>query len=170
MQNLITICTLLFFVTACSKKAEPIVLIKGEPLKISEIRGYFHDIEKDKDGIPLNIKEEFSHLNKPETEVEYLMIKDDVKKMMALLTVKNLKDYNLVHLAHEKANACKKLAFFNRRDGSWAKFRKKEEELKSNNDFWKLYKLELYLDGKFYFNSKRSRSAPSNNWEDSCNE
>jgi len=170
IQNLITILTLLCLFTACSKKSKPIVLIEGEPQEISEIRGYFHEMEKDEDGIPLSIKDDFDHLDKSATEAEYLIIKDNVKKMMALLHVKTVKDYDLVHLNHEKENACKKLAFFNRRDGSWMKLMKEKQDLKDNNDYWRLYKLELFLDGKFYFKTNRSSSALSNDWEKHCNE
>ena len=168
MQNLITIFTLLCLLNSCSKKSKPIVLIEGEPQEISEIRGYFHEMEKDKYGIPVKVKESISHLNNVKTKGEYLIVSSHVKHMVKSLNVKNLEDYDKLKLDFSKKDACKKIKASKSKKKFWTGLIKEKAKLKNNNDYWKLYKLSLFLDSKFYLESKVYYGSLINAWEDNC--
>ena len=170
MQNLITIFTLLCLVTACSKKAEPIVLIEGEPQEISQIRGYFHEMKKDKDGIPVKVKAMVESLNKDDTKDAHFLAVDSINSLYKGLFVKDQNEYDIYREEMYKKDACRKLRISESSSNDWEIYIKNKTSLKYNNDYWKLYKVSLFLERKFHRNSRFKIYSLTRIWKENCNE
>lgn len=162
MKNLLLILSLLTSYS-CSKESDSVInykdtgapkLIKKEPHYISNIRQEIKELELDeKTQIPKVILKDINNMNYENKAVKQVLI-DDVKRSMFYLNTKDKKTYKENKKKYYSYKACeyidmidslktseKKVAFFSEKS-------EKRNNLKfSNENAYKIFKYQLYLDG-----------------------